>query len=80
MGCGYFMSIRDFDRSTPGDWQAAYYARATLVTGVGLAVAALSLWLSGFAFRGARRRAVAVAILFFLPVAVVVTGFARNAF
>ncbi|WP_239951484.1 hypothetical protein [Dyella terrae] len=79
MGYGYLMSIRDFSRTSPGDWQAAYYARATLMTGVGLAVAALSLWLSGLAFHGAKRRAIAVAGLFFLPFGVVVAGFARNA-
>jgi hypothetical protein len=49
------------------------------MTGVGLALAALSLWLSGLAFHGAKRRAIAVACLFFLPFGVVVAGFARNA-
>lgn len=76
---GYLASIRDFTGTTPGDWQAAYCARATLVVGAGLALAALSLWFSGLAFHAARRRAVAVVLLFFIPLVGTVIAFARNA-
>jgi hypothetical protein len=76
---GYMASIRDFTGTTPADWQAVYYARATLVTGAGLAFSALSLWFSGLAFHAARRRAIAVVLLYFLPLGAIVIAFARNA-
>ncbi|WP_188795176.1 hypothetical protein [Dyella nitratireducens] len=79
-GHGYSVSIEDFGSGTPAAWRDAYYARATLMMVIGVASIGASLWFAGFAFKDARRRALAATILALLPFAVLVACFAWGNF